>query len=110
MSSYSSGKRLERFFAGKGFYIVLFLCAAVIGVSAWIMADGNETMDKNSLAGIGETRVETIVIPAQQDVEEEALPVQAPENISMRRIILGNCGQRSKSVVAYPVVVIMEAT
>ena len=82
MSSYSSGKRLERFFAGKGFYIVLFLCAAVIGVSAWIMADGNETMDKNSLAGIGETRVETIVIPAQQDVEEEALPVQAPEFVN----------------------------
>lgn len=79
MSSYSSGKRLERFFAGKGFYIVLFLCAAVIGVSAWIMADGNETMDMNDLAGIGETRVETIVIPAQQDIEEEALPVQAPE-------------------------------
>ena len=82
MSSYSSGKRLERFFAGKGFYIVLFLCAAVIGVSAWIMADGNETMDKNSLAGIGETRVETIVIPAQQDIEEEALPVQAPEFVN----------------------------
>ena len=82
MSSYSSGKRLERFFAGKGFYIVLFLCAAVIGVSAWIMADGNETMDKNSLAGIGKTRVETIVIPAQQDIEEEALPVQAPEFVN----------------------------
>ena len=32
MSSNSSGKRLEGFFTGKGFYIVLFLCAAVIGV------------------------------------------------------------------------------
>ena len=31
MSSNSSGKRLEGFFTGKGFYIVLFLCAAVIG-------------------------------------------------------------------------------
>ena len=32
MSSNSSGKKLEGFFTGKGFYIVLFLCAAVIGV------------------------------------------------------------------------------
>lgn len=38
MSSNSSGKKLEGFFTGKGFYIVLFLCAAVIGVSA--MDDG----------------------------------------------------------------------
>ena len=34
MNSKSSGEWLETFFAGKGFYIVLFLCAAVIGVSA----------------------------------------------------------------------------
>ena len=27
MSSNSSGKKLEGFFTGKGFYIVLFLCA-----------------------------------------------------------------------------------
>ena len=33
-------KNLERFFAGKGFYIVLFLCMAVIGVSAWAMLTG----------------------------------------------------------------------
>ena len=30
-------QRVEAFFAGKGFYIVLFLCVAVIGVSAWSM-------------------------------------------------------------------------
>ena len=29
--------RMEAFFAGKGFYIVLLLCVAVIGVSAWSM-------------------------------------------------------------------------
>ena len=46
MSIYSSGRKLEGFFTGKGFYIVLFLCAAVIGLSAWMMAAGNETMDK----------------------------------------------------------------
>ena len=33
-------QRAEHFFAGKGFYIVLFLCVAVIGVSAWSMLTG----------------------------------------------------------------------
>ena len=33
MNSRSSGEKLEAFFNGKGFYIVLFLCAAVIGAS-----------------------------------------------------------------------------
>lgn len=36
-------QRAEQFFAGKGFYIVLFLCVAVIGVSAWSMLTGNGT-------------------------------------------------------------------
>lgn len=39
----SFGDKLEAFFAGKGFYIVLFLCVAVIGVSAWSMLAGTET-------------------------------------------------------------------
>ena len=36
-------RSLENFFAGKGFYIVLFLCVAVIGVSAWAMLTGTGT-------------------------------------------------------------------
>ena len=75
MSSNSSGKRLEGFFTGKGFYIVLFLCAAVIGVSAWMMAAGNETMDdlsKNNDISLENKRVETIVVPPQTSKEPEA--------------------------------------
>lgn len=30
-------KRFENFAAGKGFYIVLILCVAVIGVSSWVL-------------------------------------------------------------------------
>ena len=30
-------KRVEEFLNGKGFYIVLFVCVAVIGVSAWLL-------------------------------------------------------------------------
>ena len=67
MSSSSSGKKLERFFTGKGFYIVLFLCAAVIGVSAWMMAAGNETMAKDVVnsndTSYSSKRVETVIIP-----------------------------------------------
>ena len=77
MSSNSSGKRLEGFFTGKGFYIVLFLCAAVIGVSAWMMAAGNETMDdlsKTNDISLESKRVETIEAPPQQDAA--ALPEQ----------------------------------
>ena len=76
MSSNSSGKKLEGFFTGKGFYIVLFLCAAVIGVSAWMMAAGNETMAENvtsvSSSKLENKRVETVVVPPQavQPVEE----------------------------------------
>ena len=87
MNSNSSGGRLERFFAGKGFYIVLFLCAAVIGVSAWMMAAGEKTMeDVNGKNGISldNPRVETVIIPPQKQTEEamdlsdEALPAEAP--------------------------------
>lgn len=43
----SGAGALEKFFAGKGFYIVLFLCAAVIGVSAWTLLSRNETVDES---------------------------------------------------------------
>jgi len=91
MSSNSSGKRLEGFFTGKGFYIVLFLCVAVIGVSAWMMAAGNGTMaedlSKTNSASLDNKRVETIIIPAdaQEKTEtakkpnQEDVTVEAPE-------------------------------
>ena len=74
MSINSSGKKLEGFFTGKGFYIVLFLCAAVIGLSAWMMAAGNEAMDDltelNNGISFDASKVETIIIPPQSSAEE----------------------------------------
>ena len=66
MNSSSSGKSPESFLTGKGFYIVLFLCAAVIGVSAWVMATGNETMKNVDVTDVisGNHRVETVIAPA----------------------------------------------
>ena len=37
----SLSERLSDFFAGKGFYIVLLLCAALIATSIWLMTDGS---------------------------------------------------------------------
>jgi murein DD-endopeptidase MepM/ murein hydrolase activator NlpD len=83
MSSNDSGRKLERFFAGKGFYIVLFLCAAVIGVSAWMMADGNETMSSEDL-DLGSVRVETVIITP--DVQQDTQAVMAEETISEQEL------------------------
>ncbi len=74
MYSKSSGGKLEGFFTGKGFYIVLFLCAAVIGVSAWLMAAGNRNMAEDiremNRVSAENRRVETVIIPAQETVPE----------------------------------------
>ncbi len=37
------GEKLGEFLAGKGFYIVLLLCAGLIATSIWLMADGSRT-------------------------------------------------------------------
>ncbi len=85
MSSNSSGKKLEGFFTGKGFYIVLFLCAAVIGVSAWMMATGNETMSedptKSNSASLNDRRVETVIVPAQSVTPVPASPEPAAPEV-----------------------------
>ena len=69
MNSKSSGGRLEGFFTGKGFYIVLFLCAAVIGVSAWMMAAGDRAMEEEisemNRMNRERQRVETVILPPQ---------------------------------------------
>ena len=48
----SSGGKLDGFFNGKGFYIVLFLCAVVIGVSAWSLLSGKGTVEKDDIGDI----------------------------------------------------------
>ena len=81
MSINSSGRKLEGFFTGKGFYIVLFLCAAVIGLSAWMMAAGNETMDDLSMSNdmnFESSRVETVIIPPQSEAEDSVPVIASP--------------------------------
>lgn len=45
----SFSKRAGNFFAGKGFYIVLILCVAVIGASAWAMLAHQNKVDTEDL-------------------------------------------------------------
>lgn len=45
------GQRLEDFFAGRGFYIVLLLCVAVIGVSVWSMLSADSPLSPAESGG-----------------------------------------------------------
>lgn len=94
MNSSSSGGKLEKFFAGKGFYIVLFLCAAVIGVSAWMMASGNATMDESSVSSVANYdnhRVETVIVPGEPEYES----VMAPEDDATLEVMAPPVSQNS---------------
>lgn len=90
MNSKSSGDWLERLFTGKGFYIVLLLCAAVIGASAWMLAVGDrpgaEEVVQVSNTGTGKARSEVEILPSQREelpsyreaLEEPILPAAEP--------------------------------
>ena len=89
MNSKSSGRGLEAFLAGKGFYIVLLLCAAVIGLSAWMAAESEsmESVMPGNDISMEKRRVETIIITpapamAPERVETMALPDVAEETIA----------------------------
>lgn len=105
----SFGDSLETFFAGKGFYVVLFLCVAVIGISAWSMLTVNkgekqgdtdisleQKLDKPEAANtpVGKNEFNQVIEPVKpseapkpeptQPValidEEEAVPVAATQD------------------------------
>lgn len=75
----SFDEKLNNFFAGKGFYIVLSLCVAVIGVSAYFLFTSRGTDVEPELAktpATGYVRQET-VLPTQTPV---AVPPQVNNN------------------------------
>jgi murein DD-endopeptidase MepM/ murein hydrolase activator NlpD len=70
----SFGAQLEAFFEGKGFYIVLLLCAAVIGVSAWVLMMGTNVEDE-----IGDIRTAGVVVsPAPPKPSSAPSPAPVP--------------------------------
>ena len=74
-------KKSVRFIEGKGFYIALVLCAAVIGVSAWSLLSGTKTMDsehdKNTVLEV--TPAPTIPAPETAEPTPKMTPEMTPE-------------------------------
>ena len=70
--------------AGKGFYIVLFLCAAVIVAAAWIMAAGTDVEDTESAEqAVDISDAVVTMVPAGTPMEADeavaAVSLQEPE-------------------------------
>ena len=77
------GDQLELFFEGKGFYIVLFLCAAVIGISSWVLLMGTnveEIADDVRTAGVFVSPA-IIETPALEEKTEAAVGVVKSEPV-----------------------------
>ena len=61
-------KRAEEFLSGKGFYIVLFVCVAVIGVSAWLLL-----FSEYSPLDLGDAQEDYLDVMA--DIDEASAPI-----------------------------------
>ena len=70
MNSKSSGGWLEAFLTGRGFYIVLFLCAAVIGASAWMLAVGDRTAAEEVIQVSNPTSGQQKTDPARDSIRD----------------------------------------
>ncbi len=74
-------ERAEAFFAGKGFYIVLFLCVTVIGVSAWSLLTGGGKTQQDRDVGVAAANMEpglTVIADAAPTPRVTPLPTSAP--------------------------------
>ena len=74
----SFASRMEAFFAGKGFYIVLFLCVAVIGVSAWSMLAGSGAGEEAAGLSMAVGNLEEDLLPAGAAAAPTPAPTTAP--------------------------------
>ena len=72
-------KRSVRFIEGKGFYIALVLCAAVIGVSAWSLLADTKTMDDERAHSAVLEVIPTPVVPVPET--PQPTPELSPEQI-----------------------------
>ena len=79
MEDNKSGGKLDKFFAGKGFYIVLALCVIVIGASVWSIAS-NRGADPVSLdPGLSLDSVPTI--KEEDDVTAPVVNTEPPQPV-----------------------------
>lgn len=75
-------RRVGDFLAGKGFYIVLFICVAVIGVSAWILLFTDSTDDGADVVSIESPSdyVQDVILPS--DYYEDVIEPEVEDNSS----------------------------
>jgi murein DD-endopeptidase MepM/ murein hydrolase activator NlpD len=75
----SFGDKLDNFFAGKGFYIVLSLCVVIIGVSAYFLLDGRGTDVGDELtAALAPQTTQELAAPSQVIEAPTPAPPQTP--------------------------------
>lgn len=75
-------KKLNAFFAGKGFYIVLLLCAVLVGASFWLVGRGSRAdverdpvKEADITASAQETTPPRGSVPVMNTDEDEHLPL-----------------------------------
>ena len=69
MDNGKTGGKMEKFFAGKGYYIVLVLCIAVIGASVWSLASRGDNAAKAN------PKIEISDVIKNDDSKKDRLPV-----------------------------------
>lgn len=77
MKKKSFAEGMEAFFTGKGFYIVLLLCIAVIGCSAWIMFHSEPETEPMTDITLSEPETSADIADAVIEEEENPAGVEA---------------------------------
>lgn len=89
------GKKLEELIGGKGFYIVLSICLAVIGVSAYVLVAGSGYYVAESESDPVLSLPEETYVIAEPPTEEILLPEAAAELPFDEETALGEVGNWS---------------
>ncbi|MGI6013012.1 MAG: peptidoglycan DD-metalloendopeptidase family protein [Oscillospiraceae bacterium] len=81
MKKKSFAEGMEAFFTGKGFYIVLLLCIAVIGCSAWILFHGEPETEPSTDITLSTPEVSTdaAITEEEETADLESANVESTE-------------------------------
>lgn len=75
-------KKMEHFISGKGFYIVLSACIAVIGISAWVLVFYGGSSDAGSDGDYAAVMADASDVLSVPDVTEVVIPSVTDKNVS----------------------------
>ncbi len=64
-------RRIGDFLAGKGFYVVLVICTAVIGISAWVLLSAGNPLELGDQTVSNPTNTPVIATPSGADASAE---------------------------------------